>query len=200
MTTKSKHEASASAASSINLDEVKAFVAKVQAMAGNPPALTSKDRKRSAKLRKGGETVIPTVAALAQQYGLSVPGFPTGTMLTQLNQAQDLIPLHKQMVSALDKVENAIFVGHSKSWASATVHYTMLRRLAKTDGELASALAPVAQFFASGRRKGAKAAQAATTPASVATAPGNGSSAPATTPPATQTAAPSPAPINAPHS
>ena len=178
--------------------------------------MTGTDRRRSAKLRKGGETVIPTVAALASQFGLTVPGHPTATMLAQLKQAQDLIPLHKQMVIALKKVEDSIFLGHSQSWASATVHYSMLRRLAKKDGDLAEALAPASQFFARkspavvqaedakrGGKKGSKAARAAKAAqvAAVAEAHPQVSPAavPATAPATPQPAAPSPAPINATH-
>jgi hypothetical protein len=41
-----------------------------------------------------------------------------------------------------------MFSANSESWSAATVHYTMLRRLAKENGDLETALAPVNQFFA----------------------------------------------------
>ena len=204
-----KRTPTSSDVSSTGLDEAKSLVEKITALVGSPPALTATDRKRSAKLRKGGETVIQTVAALATQFGLSVPGYSTQTMLAQLKQAQDLLPLHKQMVTALKKVEDSIFLAHSESWSSATVHYTMLRRLAKKDGDLAKALAPVSQFFAArseevvaaedakrGGKKGSKAAKAAKAQAAVSDAPSNESPVTATTNAATPTAAPSPAPAS----
>ena len=149
---KTKHVSKATDSSSNGLDEAKALLKTISALVGSPPALTATDRKRSSKLRKGGEAVIPAVAALANQFGLAVPGLPTATMLAQLNKAQSLVPLHKQMVTALKKVEDSIFLAHSESWSSTTVHYTMLQRLAKKDGDLAKALAPVSQFFAARSR------------------------------------------------
>jgi hypothetical protein len=218
MTTRSqKQVTNVTDTSATVLDEAKSLIDKITALVGSLPAITVNDKQRSSKLRKGGETVIPTVAALATQFGLTVPGHPTATMLAQLNQAQDLIPLHKQMVTALKKVEDAIFLGHSQSWASATVHYSMLRRLAKKDGDLEKALAPASQFFARkspavvqaedakrGGKKGSKAAKAAKAAQVAAAAEAHPQvspeAVPATAPATPLPAAPSPAPINPPHS
>jgi hypothetical protein len=130
------------------LDQAKSLLGQVTAIVGPAPALTATDRKRSAKLRKGGETVIATVATLSDQFGLTVASHPTTTMVQKASQAKALIPLHKQLVTATKQVADQMFSANSESWAAATVHYTMLRRLAKTDGDLATALAPVKQFFA----------------------------------------------------
>ena len=175
MTSKSQKQVTkVTDASPTVLDDAKSLADRIAAMVGTLPTMTPTDRVRSAKLRKGGETVIPTVAALATQFGLTVPGHPTATMLAQLKQAQDLIPLHKQMVTALKQVEDSIFLGNSQSWASATVHYSMLSRLAKKNGDLRKALVPTTQFFSRkspavvqaeeakrGGKKGSKAAKAA---------------------------------------
>ena len=40
-----------------------------------------------------------------------------------------------------------MFQAQSESWTGATAHYTMLRRLAKMDGSIATTLQPVVQFF-----------------------------------------------------
>jgi hypothetical protein len=47
------------------------------------------------------------------------------------------------LVTATKRVADAIFQAQSQSWAGATVHYSMLRRLGKTDGSVAKALEPV---------------------------------------------------------
>jgi hypothetical protein len=52
------------------------------------------------------------------------------------------------LVTATKHVADAIFQAQSQSWAGATMHYSMLRRLAKTDGNVAQALQPVTEFFA----------------------------------------------------
>jgi hypothetical protein len=130
------------------LEEAQGLLKQVTAIVGTAPALTAKDRQRSAKLRKGGETVIPTVATLSEQFGLTVSSHPTKTMVAKAKQAQSLIPLHKQLVTATKNVADQMFSANSESWAAAQVHYSMLRRLAKTDGDLATALAPIEEFFA----------------------------------------------------
>ena len=202
---------------SSQLDEAASLVKQLVALVGPVPALTTKDRARSAKLRKGGETVIPTVAALSDRFGLTVADHPTTTMVQSAKKAQSLIPLYKQLVLATKQVADQMFSANSESWGSATVHYTMLKRLAKTNGDLETALAPVEQFFAhrspaviadekvkKDARKAAKAAKSAAkaTPAVATTpsAPAPASPAPTVTPaaPSTPTAVPViPAPTSA---
>ena len=123
MTTKSKHVSNASDASANGLDEAKALVEKITAMVGTPPPLTATDRKRSAKLRKGGATVVQTIASLSDKVGLVVPSQPTATMVEKVTQAQALVALHQEMVTATKHVADAIFQAQSQSWAGATVHY-----------------------------------------------------------------------------
>ena len=52
------------------------------------------------------------------------------------------------MVSAEKHLGDAIFQAQSRVWEAATVHYTVLQRLARTNGDIANALAPVTEFFA----------------------------------------------------
>jgi hypothetical protein len=198
------------------LGELDSFVKKVTALVGAPPALTAADMKRATKLRKGGEKVIPTIAALSDQFGLTIASHPTDAMVAKMNQASSLAPLHKKLVAATKQVGDAIFQAQSESWDSAAVHYATLRRLAVKDGDVAKTLAPVTQFFAQrsttvvdaedakrGGKKGSNAAKAAEAQAKDAEAPGNESPAPAAAPAATPTATPSPtvsAPVSTPHS
>jgi hypothetical protein len=202
------------------LGELDSFVKKVTALVGNPPALTAADMKRATKLRKGGEKVIPTIAALANQFGLTIASHPVEAMVGKMNQASSLAPLHKKLVAATKQVGDAIFQAQSESWESAAVHYATLRYLAVKDGDVAKTLAPVTQYFSRrssavvdaedakrGGKKGSNAAKAAKAQAKDAEAPGSESPAPAAAPAATQTATPSPtapaaasAPVSAPHS
>jgi hypothetical protein len=129
------------------LDEASNLVKQVTKLVGTAPALSAKDRKRSTKLRKGGETVIPTVATLSDRYGLSIASHPTKTMVESAKKAQSLIPLYKQLVQATKQVADQMFSANSESWGAATVHYSMLKRLAKTNGDLETELAPVERFF-----------------------------------------------------
>jgi hypothetical protein len=129
-------------------EEVALLVAAITALAGPALALTATDRKRSVRLRKGGEKVIPTILALANQFGVTVASHPTGPVAADIAKAQQLAPIQKQLVTAEKQVSDAIFSAESRAWEAATVLYSILKRLAKTNGDLATALAPVAQFFA----------------------------------------------------
>ncbi len=135
-------------ASSSAIDAVNNLVDQVTALVGPAPALSAADVRRSAKLRKGAEKVIPTITALSDQYGLALPSSTTATILAKMKQAQDLVPLQKKMSSALKQIEDVIFAAGSESWAGATVHYSVLKRLAPSNGDLEANLAPVRQFFA----------------------------------------------------
>ena len=117
-------------------------------MVGPAPVLTKADVQRSAKLRKGGASVAQTVATLSDKVGLVVPSQPTATIVAKVNQAQSLVALHQELVTATKHVADAMFLAQSQGWNGATQHYSMLRRLSKSDGSIAKALQPVTQFFA----------------------------------------------------
>jgi hypothetical protein len=142
-----KKEAAAVTSSDV-LDDAKALGEKISALVGPAPALTKADIQRSAKLRKGGATVVQTIASLSDKVGLVVPSQPTATMVAKINQAQSLVALHQELVTATKHVADAMFQAQSESWTGATAHYSMLRRLSKTDGSIATTLQPVVQFFA----------------------------------------------------
>ncbi|MGO8993770.1 MAG: hypothetical protein ACLQVI_10615 [Polyangiaceae bacterium] len=141
-------KASKSSTSTVDANGIKSLLASVTAIAGPALALTAKDRRRAVRLRKGGEKVIPTITALSEQFGLSVPSYPASAITANVTQANSLVAVHKQLVTATKQVSDAIFSAQSKGWEGATVHYSVLKRLARTDGDLATALAPVTEFFA----------------------------------------------------
>ena len=146
--TRTTHKAETTVTSAEVLDDVKTLVAKVTALVGPAPALTLADVRRSTKLRKGGEKVIPILATLSEQAGLVVPSHPTDTMKQKMDLAEELVPIHKLMVVLTKHLSDALFLAQSQSWGAATVHYSVLRRLAQYNGDLTRALAPVTQFFA----------------------------------------------------
>jgi hypothetical protein len=162
------------------------------------------DVRRSVKLRKGAEKIIPVISSLSEQYGLDLPSHPTSEVLTKLNQVQSLVPLQQKMLVALKQVNDAIFAAGSESWAGATVHYTTLKRLAQTNGDLEASLAPVREFFkqrsadvaaqekqTKAVRKAAKTATAAAKAnAALAKVQGNSPATPAIKAPVTPPAAP----------
>jgi hypothetical protein len=130
------------------LEDAKALTQKVTALVGPAPALTKTDIQRSTKLRKGGASMVKTIAALSDKFGLVVPSQPTATLVTKINKAEDLVALQKELVTLTKHVSDAVFQAQSESWAGTSLHYSMLRRLAKMDGSVGKALQPVSQFFA----------------------------------------------------
>jgi hypothetical protein len=193
--------ASPATSASNPLDQAQALVKQIVAIVGPAPALTTKDRTRSLKLRKGGETVIPTVAALSDQFGLSVADYPTATMTSKAKKAASLIPLHKLLVETTKNVEDQMFEANSESWEAATAHYALLRRLSRTNGGLQTSLQPVRKFFATRSKAVVEAEDAKTghkrgetkkssTPAEATEAPGNAGSPVVAAAPVTPTAAP----------
>jgi hypothetical protein len=194
--------------SALDASGVKNLLESLKTIAGPAPALTPKDRARTSKLRKGAEKVIPTLLALSDRIGLSVPEHPTATIRANLDKVTTLAPIHESVVAAENHLGDSIFKARADVWEGATVHYTTLRRLARKNGEIRNSLAPVTEFFARkspavvkaeeekrGHRKGVKEPKGVTTTPAVKEEPAV-AQAPAapTTPDVAAPVVPAPAP------
>ena len=128
---------------------------------GSKP-LTPKERKHLLKLRKGGEKFIPQIAALAKAHGLELSSHPIDAMTAAMQTAQDHAQVLSRTTVLLKMIEDNLLRAHAQAWDTATLTYSMLRPLAKRDGNVAKTLAPIKAFLASGRRAEtrAKAAEA----------------------------------------
>jgi len=195
-----KASKSSTSTGAVNADEVKSLLASITAVAGPPLALTAKDKVRATRLRKGGEKVIPTITALSQQFGIDLSSHPISVITASVEQAKNLTAIQKQLGTATKQVADAIFKAQSTSWEGATVHYAVLKRLGKTDGDLAAALAPVSEYFAKkapavvkaedekrGHRKGVKESKDSETTTTTGTSNAQASAAPAAATPAVTT-------------
>jgi hypothetical protein len=125
------------------LDQVIAALALPQ-----PQSLTAKQRKAATRSRKGMEKVIPTLATLSTEHGVSVPKQPTSQMTSNLALVTQLEAVAQKMTGALALVGNSVDVARSSSWTTATTLYGMLQKVAHRDPQLKSQLAPVQEFFA----------------------------------------------------
>jgi hypothetical protein len=114
---------------------------------GDAP-LTSADKRRSTKLRKGGEKYVAQIGNLAKQYQLETPAMQVVTMLTLLGKATALQPVLDQLTIFLKHVSDSVFAAQSQAWDMALQYYAMLHRRAKTSGDLATSLQPIADFLA----------------------------------------------------
>ena len=113
-----------------------------------PAPLTANQRRQVTRSRKGAEMVIPTLATLAKEYGVTLPQQSTEEMLSNAELAAQLDPLLKQLVSFLATVTENQANAKSASWSTATTLYSVLKRMSHRSVELGKQIAPVAEFFA----------------------------------------------------
>jgi hypothetical protein len=110
--------------------------------------LTTKQRKAATRSRKGMERVVPTLATLSTEHGVSVPKQPTSTMTSNLEIVTQLEAVQQKLTGILANVGNNVDASRSTSWNTATTLYGMLQKVAHRDPQLKSQLAPVKEFFA----------------------------------------------------
>jgi hypothetical protein len=140
------------------------------------PAMTAEDRRRTIKVRKGGEKFIPKLARAAVASGVTPSGYSIDEMTASAALVQKLEPLEEKLSTLLKLVQDARIRASGATWMTATLVYSMLKPVAARDGKVATAIAPVKAFFATGKRG----------PAATAADPATATT--ATTTPATETA------------
>ena len=112
---------------------------------GAPPGSTI---KKTAKPRKGFEGIVPQVANLLTQYGLDTAALSADTMLGELANAQALLPLLQLVQNYAKALDGVVFENQAGSWEMTLQGYAALKRMAKANGALATALEPVTEFSA----------------------------------------------------
>jgi hypothetical protein len=109
--------------------------------------LSASAKKRSLRLKKGGEAIVPTLASLGATYGVEVPSRPTADMTASLQQATELEPARAAITALATIVDGAYFSSRSDTWSTATSLYSMLKKGAPREPKLAAALEPLQEFF-----------------------------------------------------
>lgn len=115
---------------------------------GNDPPLTPVEKRHAAKLRKGGEKALEQIGNLAQQHQLESPALKVSDMLALIGKASAVQPLADRATAFVKHVQDVLFAAQSAAWVMGMQYYALLQRRARTDAELAKALAPVTQFLA----------------------------------------------------
>ena len=124
--------------------------------------------------RKDGASIAREIAQLATKYGVTGIVDVDG-MLSATTEAEQLAPLDKAAANFSALVHDRAFAAESASWKSATTGYTVLKRLAKDNPDLARDLTGVAGTLkraksdakaGSGAQAGESATAGAATPAS----------------------------------
>ena len=114
--------------------------------------LSSDERKRMPKFRKGGDAIVRLVAKLAKAQGLEIKALPVANMLKDLDEANTAQPLADATSGLAQLAADIVLARHGMCWKSLTAHYTILGRAAESDNKLAKALKPAKEFFATGPR------------------------------------------------
>jgi hypothetical protein len=109
--------------------------------------LTVKDKKHMAKARKGSERYTPQLVALAREHGVNLASVPLEDIESTATEAAQLVPLQKQIDRLNTRVKTRMFDAQSSTWGGSSKLYSVLKRLSKDDGELASGLEPVEKYF-----------------------------------------------------
>ena len=135
------------AALSAYVQQTVASLDTIEAGLGSDQPLGPKDRRRAAKLRKGGDKVVAWIGDLATQHDLESPALQVATMLALVGKAAALSPLTNRLAALTKLVGDLVFVAQSQAWGMAMQYYALLHRRAANDGQLAASLAPITQFL-----------------------------------------------------
>jgi hypothetical protein len=135
---------------------------------GTVQRLTPAERKRSAKVRRGGHQVVPTIAGLATKYGIVTPTTSGAVLTTQLAQVQELDMLLSASVDTHSLVSDAHLGASNGMWTSARTLYAMLKPVALTDPSLAAELKSVEEWFRQRKSSATGTSTTSTTPVTAA--------------------------------
>lgn len=118
--------------------------------------LSSKERVRLRKARKGGAKIVPTIATLCKEYGVGSPSAPLDEMTAQLAQADSYEELARKAHALAQLVDDLISVATSKGWSMATANYRALSAYAVGNPTLATALSPIRDVMKMTKKKAPK--------------------------------------------
>jgi len=112
----------------------------IETSLGTAPPITATDKRRSIKMRKGGEAIAATIGALAQQHQAELPSVQVAPMIAALSKVETLQPLVTSVAAFAQRLDDTVFSAQSAAWTIALQLYALLQRMAATNGALASAL------------------------------------------------------------
>jgi hypothetical protein len=115
--------------------------------------LSSAERRGLPKFRPGGEKVVATISTLAERYGAAGDDAPVEGMNADLLLARRIAPLASAVSALAQRLADTELQAESEAWQAAIVNYALLGVKARANHGLTGELAPVRQFFATGKRK-----------------------------------------------
>src|ERR1700722_16216261 len=128
---------------------VTAFLDNVENALGPAPAqLTTAEKRRAAKPRKGAAKILLSLAPVVQQHGLESAALSTDQMLSRHTDAETLQPLQARVSKLLKRIDDELFSAQGDAWELGLQFYALVKRRAKTDGELEANIEPLRSAFA----------------------------------------------------
>jgi hypothetical protein len=114
---------------------------------GPADPVTSTQKRRTGKPRKGSEKALAQLAPIVKQYGLESASLSTDQMMSRHQLAQTLVPLQARLTKVSKRVDDDVFNAQTDAWDMGLQFYSLLRRRAKTDGSVEATIAPLAKSF-----------------------------------------------------
>jgi hypothetical protein len=146
-TKKNNPETNPSAALTQAAADLAACAAEIENVLGPEAAAALLDKRRSVRMRKGGERVVGVIGGLVKIYGLDSKGLHSDTMVEAMSTASELAPIEATLTRLLARVSNARFQAHSTAYDTMLQFYALLQRRALNDGQVAESIAPIEEFF-----------------------------------------------------
>nr|HEX4312921.1 hypothetical protein [Kofleriaceae bacterium] len=115
--------------------------------------LSPKERHRALKPRTGGETIVRLVGRIAEEQGVVLPNLTVEQMSANVALAESLLPLAAAVRELDQRIADTMLQAKSESWNALTAYYSTLVRLSGANLDIARAIAPAVEFFATGPRK-----------------------------------------------
>jgi hypothetical protein len=115
--------------------------------------LTSEQRRRTLKMRTGGDEIVRIILNQAEKAGLKIAAASIEDVRRDMTLIARLKPLEEALDELRERVHDTILEAQSEAWTAATTYYSSLTRMARGDGTLERALEPAAEFFAIGPRR-----------------------------------------------
>jgi len=120
-------------------------------------ALRMKDRNRRLKMPSANADAIVPILDLASRRGLDAYAAPIEEHRSALAKLAEL----RIVLVDIEMITSGLaMTSESETWKAATTVYTMLRRLARSDGELNHLLQPVVNRYFARKKRGAEKAPA----------------------------------------
>jgi len=115
--------------------------------------LTTDDRKRTLRPRKGAEKHIQRVHELATKHEVSLKNIPLAGMADDLALATQFQPFENELRTGLQFAEDTGTQAGSEAWEAFLAYYGVLSSMAERSPDLAAELQTVVDFMALGPRK-----------------------------------------------